>query len=479
MIPIMIVEDEFLVRVGLRTVIEWEKEGFQIVAEAQSAEEALELYEIFHPMIIITDIRLPKLDGIELMKMLKKQNSALSFIVISAYDDFFYAKESIDIGVISYILKGSINSNELKQTLKILHEKYSNQMNAVYLKQRYTIKDLYQNTSNSLQLQEMYAFEGKTTFFVYFITFKVNIQMLHTMIYDYFRHNHIESVSFSSDEGSWFLVSGKSKHLIKEELSNMINRYVDEKISVIISDDLTKYETVKEAVYHTILLYEYDKNKLDNKLIENSRKGNIAIIRKIEMEIQAMLKFQKYEGIKEQILLLKIEIIRMTSAKIFVDSIIRIVGIFSEYDDELNTNQMYDQIMESLNVAYIFECLLKFVEGIEKNSNNHLSNGYVLKAKEYIEKNYMKPIKVKEVADYIAVSPNYLGKIFFMETGDYLSDYISRIKIEKSKELLINQSEAIGIIAEKVGIEDQRYFSKLFKKYCGKTPREYQKENCK
>ena len=93
MIPVMIVEDEFLVRAGLRTSIDWNAEGFEIVAEAQNGEEALELYQRYHPLIIITDIRLPKMDGIAMMKELRKQKAKVNFIVVSAYDDFQYAKE--------------------------------------------------------------------------------------------------------------------------------------------------------------------------------------------------------------------------------------------------------------------------------------------------------------------------------------------------------------------------------------------------
>ena len=87
MIPVMIVEDEFLVRAGLKTSIQWEQEGFEIVAEAQNGEEALKLFEACRPAVIVTDIRLPGIDGIGMMKELRKRKAKVSFIVVSAYDD--------------------------------------------------------------------------------------------------------------------------------------------------------------------------------------------------------------------------------------------------------------------------------------------------------------------------------------------------------------------------------------------------------
>ena len=123
MIPVMIVEDEFLVRAGLRTCIDWEKEGFEIVAEAGDGQEALALYEKYHPAIVITDIRLPKMDGIHMMKALAGRK--VSFIVISAYDDFQYAKESISIGVANYFLKGDMDREELLETLRSLKSRYA------------------------------------------------------------------------------------------------------------------------------------------------------------------------------------------------------------------------------------------------------------------------------------------------------------------------------------------------------------------
>ena len=118
MIPVMIVEDEFLVRAGLKTSIRWEQEGFEIVAEAQNGEEALKLFEACRPAVIVTDIRLPGIDGIGMMKELRKRKAKVSFIVVSAYDDFQYAKEAIGIGVANYFLKGDLNTEEFLETLR-------------------------------------------------------------------------------------------------------------------------------------------------------------------------------------------------------------------------------------------------------------------------------------------------------------------------------------------------------------------------
>ena len=92
MIPVMIVEDEFLVRVGLRSIVEWETHGFRVVADAASAEKGLELYETHRPHLILTDIRMAPMNGLEMMRRIRERDRDVHFIVISAYSEFQYAQ---------------------------------------------------------------------------------------------------------------------------------------------------------------------------------------------------------------------------------------------------------------------------------------------------------------------------------------------------------------------------------------------------
>jgi two-component system response regulator YesN len=117
---ILIADDEFLVRLGLKTTIDWQTHGFEIVGEAKNGKEALELFEQFNPDILLTDIRMPIMDGLELIQAIKQKKKTLKSIILTHYDDFNYAKEAIKLGASEYILKSDLNSDNLFNILNRL-----------------------------------------------------------------------------------------------------------------------------------------------------------------------------------------------------------------------------------------------------------------------------------------------------------------------------------------------------------------------
>lgn len=120
MYKIMIVDDEMLVRIGVKSLINWQELGFEIVAEASNGQNAYEKYVALKPDIVITDIKMPKQDGIWLAKKIKENNPNTEIIFLTCYDDFSFAKEAIRLKVADYILKAEMEEEELK---KILLEK--------------------------------------------------------------------------------------------------------------------------------------------------------------------------------------------------------------------------------------------------------------------------------------------------------------------------------------------------------------------
>lgn len=477
MIPVMIVEDEFLVRAGLRTSLDWEKEGFEIVAEAQDGEEALELYEKYRPAIIITDIRLPKMDGISMMKAIRRKKERVSFIVISAYDDFQYAKESISIGVANYFLKGNMNVEEFTETLRELGDHHRLEGRQELNGRQYTVRDLYLNPRYFSGLDKELGVGAKQEYLIYFYAQNANIQMLNAMVMDYFQKNDRKYIKLEAKKGSWFLYAqdGEADTVVRE-LSRMFERYVDEKITLVQSRNLFWYPNMKEAIYHTLLSWEFHTRPVHWQRTWESmeEKQILAQIQSLENEVVEMLKFQKYDEAHKSLEQLQEGIIGSASPITLFDSIYRLMGRLAQYDSEVIAARTYSVLMESMDIEAIFDTLAMYVDELrEKREDN--SNVYILKVREYVEKNYHEPLRIKDLSDYIHVSPNYLGKIFYLNTGEYLKDYINSVKMEKARELLLSQKYQVSQVADMVGMENQRYFSKIFKKYYGASPKEYGK----
>lgn len=477
MVSIMIVEDEFLVRAGLRTCIDWEEEGFEIVAEAQNGEEALAKYEKFHPAIIITDIRLPKLDGLAMMRKLREQKEDVGFVVVSAYDDFHYAKEAISIGVENYFLKGDLNPGELLKTLRKLSSRYrleEKQSEEIWPK---TMQELYAKSG----LDEQQAVDWKEkmdgVYLLYFRMKGSRPEMLEAMVSDFFSRNDMSCWKVDSDNGSWFMCEkGEDEEGVLDDLIHMFRRYVDEKIIIVKTDEVSKYSDLKEAIYHALLLYEYESGSQADRADadKEDEKKKMQHIYDIIHEMAGSIKYQKLDESLELLKKMEASVIASRLPSALFMGVYRLVGILAEYDVTMLAVREYEKLLELMDVRQIFQTLADFVKRIleEKEENTNI---YILKVKEYVEKNYQKPIRIKELSDYIHVSPNYLGRIFYVNTGIYLKDYINSVKMEKARELLSFRKYQVSEVAEMVGMEDQRYFSKVFKKTFGVSPKEYEK----
>lgn len=476
MIPIMIVEDEFLVRAGLRTSIEWEREGFEIVAEAQNGEEALDMFQKYRPRIVITDIRLPKMDGLVMMKEIQKLDSAVNFIIISAYDDFQYAKEAINIGVVNYFLKGNMDVNEFLKTLQKLRLKRCCIEEERGPIRQSTIKELYLGRNPSELAERHWKQAPECMYLLYFRTETANPQMLEAMLIDHFQQRSIKYIQLHSEKDCWFLYTWDNAEAdtILEHVRHMFQRYVDENIIIIKSENLFGYPNMREAIYHVLLSYEYNHYSFRHhkKIGVNCGKQDFEAIKSLEKELSDRLKFQKYEEAFELLEEVRLEIISLVSPEALFKSIYKLMGVLAECDEELVASRVYESLMDSLDITYIFKTVKSFIEDLREKKEAD-SNIYILKVKEFIDKHYMEAIKIKDLSDYIHVSPNYLGKLFYLNTGEYLRDYINSVKLEKSRELLLSKKYQVSEVAVMVGIEDQRYFSKLFKKCYGVSPKEY------
>lgn len=477
MIPVMIVEDEFLVRAGLRTCIDWEKEGFEIVAEAGDGQEALALYEKYHPAIVITDIRLPKMDGIHMMKALAGRK--VSFIVISAYDDFQYAKESISIGVANYFLKGDMDREELLETLRSLKSRYAREEGEAQPERTHTIKELYLSPESVLEDLAGVP-ENGGAHLLYYTAENANTQMLDAMVSDFFFRSKTDCIRLESEKGSWFLyASGNGEETVRE-LSRMFERYVEEEIVLASSRSLDQYPDIKEAVYHVLLVREQraqkERGRTAQKWVDEGRV--LAWIRQTETELMGAMKFHKYDEAAKLLAELRIAMIEGMSPTLLFDGVYRLLGCFTRCNEEIHAARTYSELMESLDLETIFDTLAMYVDEFRGKREDN-GNTYILRVKEYVEKHYQEPILIRDLSDYVHVSPNYLGKIFYLNTGEYLKDYINSVKMEKAKELLLTRRYPVSEVADMVGMEDQRYFSKLFKKHCGVSPKEFGRgENC-
>lgn len=478
MIPIMLVEDEFLVRVGLKTCISWNDIGYEVVAEAKDGETAVERYKETRPKLIITDIKLPHMSGLDVMTEIRSMDTKVRFIIISAFDDFKIAQKAIGIGVEGYFIKGSLDTDELTEMLEEMKRKYFQEESCL---ERETIS---KQSFREIYLKGDFLEKGDSALKMrivneelYVVLFQVEVadsERFAEMIHVFLGQQVVSHQFWVENSVSWFFVSPGDYNVyeLMEKIETMVKRYVQSGLQIGISKNYYDNRELKDTIYEALLAAG---SLLEEKsvVMEHYQGKPMSDVqtRNILKRIEELLHMQRYNEAGAEIENLEKLLRVFYSTKSFYYIIYKLVGILAEYDEEI---YRYHDILELLNLRKIFQCLQERITNIRTETGNITpDNVYISNAKAYVYSNYQTQINISAIAQAVHVSANYLGKIFLNGTGEYLTDFINKVKIEKSKELLAEHKYSISEVAMRVGVSDQRYFSKLFKKYYGMTPKEY------
>ncbi|WAM36336.1 response regulator [Caldicellulosiruptor acetigenus] len=415
MYKMMIVDDEYYVKEGLKQTIDWNKYQIEIVGDAENGEDALNLAKTLNPDIIITDIRMPILDGVEFMKRLRENEINSHLIVISAYDDFEYARAAIKYGATNYILK-PIDNNELIETIQKVIKKIESERNFI---------DSYNSFKNNISV--------------------LKLGLLREIVYG--------KVSDS--------------HLIKETLSYF---KVDSNNITVITIRIANYDkTALTANEHLRMLKEYITNQILNNVFARISNGGINL-EKDEDELVIIIGLDGdtttlYEQLKNEFCYL----VKKINKKFQDDNFTVAVGI-SDIHPWDSISKAYREATLASNYSPLPELNIigcardKDLIGIRKEVKDALK---------MIVENYNRDITIDEVANKLHISTSHLMHLFKDELGKTFYDCLVEYRISKAKELLLSTNLKVYEVAEKVGYQDAKYFSQLFKKYTGFTPKEY------
>lgn len=527
MIKVLIVDDEPYIRQGLQILINWELYGFEICGEASNGEEALEVMKKVDIDLIITDIKMPQMDGIELIGYTREHISKdIRFIIFSGYYEFEYAKKAIKYNVEDYILK-PVQRDELIRVLEEYKRQYYRKMEE-QKKQEQTEKIVFDNHMNHLisgiQDTEGYPYIKKflTAYTqVRYIDLeydrtderyqmlsyeeKLKVQnLLYLALKDFLGehcfHAYIEAVRNENDYAVGFIYAKK--------ISDLANLSEEEYIDAL-------YEAVKDKLSHNIILYigqrvedvsmisdSYKSAKIAHNFHLFSNKKNIAYYDEIQSNISA----DKYPVDKEEMdgLIRAIEendrdlIQKQTDAlyshfkdwvtepeiiKINLDYLLfNLINLARELNPDFDQEEVhkmisqggYDQVAVRGSVKHFREFAYGFAEYL--GQLRHHSFGGVLKEIEReITENYIDNLSLKSLGEKYYINSAYLGQIFKKQYGISFKDYLNNYRIDRAAELLIRSDEKIYLIASAVGFNNTDYFISKFVQLKGITPLQYRK----
>lgn len=484
MIPVILIEDEFLARVGMKTCVPWEEEGYEVVGEAESGEEGIILYQKYRPKLVITDIRLPHKSGIDLMREIRAEDREVKFIIISAYDDFEIAREAIGIGVEGYYVKGNLDPDELTALLRKLRPEFDSRADQGEDKTQnnYSLTRIYRTSQEEGGRTDEEKWIQEQEEAVYFLIMKLdnaNRKTFAHMVSDFLKRRAVPGQVREEKGYVWALMAVREGRLdaLLKEMESMFRRYVQCRVAVGVSQKYGVPHGLDQMIYEAVISVHGCREQGDKAyVIYRESDGLDAVCNRNLRKTEELIRLNQTEAAKRCIEEMFCLFGRQFSVNHYKRFLYKLAGILNDYDKESFAAEYYEELVRLLDVEESFRSIAQRLDSIgDKQVRKPDGNEYTSQAMEYVYGHYQERINTTKIAAAIHVSPNYLGKVFYSTAGEYLTDFINRVRIEHAKELLAGSGMSVGEVAEAVGIGDQHYFAKLFKKYCGISPKEYRK----
>lgn len=516
MLKVMLVDDEPLLRMGLTQAFDWKAVGCEVVAEAENGIQALQKYSETKPDIIITDIRMSKADGLQLISQLREKDKDTEIIVLSGYDDFSYAKQAMEAGVFSYLLK-PVNLTELADNLRSLKEKIENKRKTGTALTALRAEELIMSMVNGGATEEMIA--ANEDFFSKlpknFVTAIISVDNKSTLGDRLISVSHAlrsctEQFMNESENYTVRCVLEQTKHMLTiftkdtqsydnavHSLENLLACF-KEKSGVTATVGLSgicrsikmiakSYEQAESALRYKAIA---GNNRIIDFIKVHTGVPGECVITKEEMnaicsaakdrkcaEAREIINryFNRLHGfsnvsidkVRAQIAEPAIMIINATASS--TDSMKMIYGRVVNPVEELQNMELVSDVKEW--ILSLIDCL----ENINLPIADSIKNETVRQAVSYIVAHYNKPITIEWVAGKMYVSPRHISRCFRAELGMTFNDCLTKYRITKAETLLADGKHKIYEVAQLVGYNDSKYFCKLFKKITGKTPQEYKK----
>ena len=528
MFRILIADDEGIMRESIKNTIEANFGSETEIVTAKTGREVVEQAESFRPDIAFVDIQMPGLSGIQAISEIKKFNSSIVFVIITAYDNFSYAKESIDLGVMEYILK-PVNKQKIidvciraKKKTEELRKKRSDDLKVkekleivIPMLETAFINNLLQESGsernlNYLNILDITEKNGYVIVFEYADDFRdgsmTNAVGSNVKMNNYYKHfretlvGYFECVT-GPIMGNRIIcyvpsaaetVSYESRTEIISRIRTFIHKMEDELdmkfragIGGVKNVD-SIYDSYTEALRclvnsdkHIVHVMDLsasenkgnqmaDMHDLENRYLSKAMKGDT------ESAVAVLETMCGKKGKTEDISAKRVyvlEFILSLEKKAYEDGLVN-------YDAKKHESYIK-------NALSIESCgdLKKWAESVTvdicseiKSSRNSKGHSVVGKAEDYIKEHYADDLSLDDIARQVDISPYYFSKLFKQETGDTFIEYLTRIRINKAREYLADDKLNIKEICAMCGYTDPNYFSRIFKKYEGVTPSEFREK---
>ncbi|WP_461812886.1 response regulator transcription factor [Faecalimonas sp.] len=522
MYTVIIADDEEEIRRSLIRKIDWENIGFKVIGEAANGEDALELVEKLEPDLLLTDVKMPFISGIELARQVREIRPTIQIAFLSGYDDFSYAQQAIQYNIVSYMLK-PISSEEITNELKNIKNKIERKFeefatktpNAEKMEKSEFLMPLLldsfqkerseeEKRSLSEKAVECGVLEpGNLDVLKYVVivtrildengevcTDRNSVNAVDIILKKYVKHSSVymqgKVVSLLS---ATKMGLNKYLHIIVEDISQSVQRIMGLNCRIGVSRIGEDLSCIHECYLEAMNAISYSKkNRRNIHFIGDEERIDTLDQESVQQTIQDienLIRSGSQEEIREYFISFGKIIEQKKIAQIAINFIfVQLIASVFQVVYAVAGNDAVQKIQKNFAfynmpvVAGNMESALKYYEEICLMARNIVSEQRKKSSEvlcentiRIINEKYMDPnLSLSDVSSENAVSPNYLSAVIKRENGSTFKDLLTKKRIEKAEELLICTSMKIREIAEKCGYNDQHYFSYCFKKYTGMSP---------
>lgn len=518
---ILIADDEYWTREKFRNMIQWEKYGLEFMEPAADGEEVLEKMKDNAPDILITDINMPFMNGVDLLAVVREKYPDVITFVISGYDDFEYVKGTFMAGAINYLKKPVTKVelvNAIARAMEMIgereHEKEQTQKAASAIADREFSHMIQQDKLSfipSVSVNTSEAFTGMSLILIKIHDLKESIADYgHDMTgFSYAVKKKLQEITGDSNAilfnyvyraNEFIIITEKSENelrriaeKIKISLSRMLNTF----LTICVSSHSYQIETIYMAYVEAVGLLMTRKYRRSDEVLfsADGNKENAGMEQHISAENEKQLKTYLMTGNRAGIQELIFETIGLAhcqengwtllEVKQTVRQALNIIMLHTAYEKRENSDgtsdveniaDILDKNVERLDINSLCEAVTEVVDymicGQELAATDSMKD-IVKRAAMYVDSHYAEELTLTSLAERYHVESTYFSRMFRQETGKNLILYITEKRIEKAKEYIQKTDMNLTEAAFLAGYDDYTYFSRVFKKSTGYSPREY------
>lgn len=526
MYRVYLVDDDVYLRKGLKKHFEWEKYGATIIGEAENGKKALEELMNLKADIVITDVKMPQMDGIELACHLKEKGYKAKIIFISGYNDLDLLKSSIKLGAIDYILK-PIDLEEFAETLirvtnmvsvedektALMHRMEQKLRQSMpILRERFLTRLVKDEISDYIDEQLEFLDialkkDGKYCIMVvsvdnYYQTFRErnehNRQLLSFAVLNILQELlevYGSGYVFETRQGEYAIIIVIQKEEgfetdilnLASEMKNMLKKYLELESVVGIGQIVSGLLELKYSYREAVKAIEQKSYLGEDQVVAVFLYGNENAKSRRKAEWQELYK-RILDGKQDEMLEMLRTYIRTEGGKSesgYKDSLFQMLNYplseleeYREFMDTRFTNprRVYEKFFCCQNLKemqdFVESLYMACFQAVQLRRENP-TNAIIMQIKQYIKSKYAENMTVNDIAEAVYLTPTYVCLLFKQQTGTTINNYLTEVRIRKAKELLRDSKKKLYDICLLVGYTSPSYFSKLFKKMTGYTPSEY------